>query len=80
MKKYLSLAVLAVTVMGMHAQDNALIDLTVQARGDYQRVYEDGEAIKDDCGFKGQYLNLIIQGEINEHFSYSYRQRLNKIS
>lgn len=80
MKKNLSLAVLAVTVMGMQAQDKALIDLTVQARGDYQRVYEDGEAIKDDCGFKGQYLNLIIQGDINEHFSYSYRQRLNKIS
>lgn len=80
MKKNLSLAVLMMTAMGIQAQDNALIDLTLQARGDYQRVYEDGEAVKDDCGFKGQYLNLIISGEINRHFAYSYRQRLNKIS
>lgn len=79
MKKILTW-VAVMSVLACHAQENALIDLTLQARGDYQRVYDDGEAVKDDCGFKGQYLNLIIKGEINEKFSYSYRQRLNKIS
>lgn len=80
MKFFLLLTGLIISALEAFSQNNAIVDLTLQARGDYQRLYNDGEASKDDCGFKGQYLNLILNGEINEHFSYAYRQRLNKIS
>ncbi len=64
-------------------QDNALLNsgvlnLGIEARADYQREYIDGTAIKDNCGFKGKYLNIRIDGRLNEKFSYSYRQRLNR--
>lgn len=62
------------------AQETTLVELRLEARGDYQRDYVDGESQKDNCGFKGQYLNFVLSGDINEHFSYNYRQRLNKIS
>ncbi|MBR1732243.1 MAG: porin [Alloprevotella sp.] len=62
------------------AQQSSPLDLRLQARGDYQREYVSGEAVKDNCGFKGKFLNLIISGEVGQHFSYAYRQRLNRIS
>jgi hypothetical protein len=30
----------------------------------------------DDYGFNGKYLNLILAGNFNEHFSYFFRQRI----
>ncbi len=59
-------------------QDEALLNLGVEARADYQREYIDGDAVKDNSGFKGKYLNIRIDGRLNDKFSYSYRQRLNK--
>jgi len=60
------------------AQDDLPVNLSIEARGDYQRQYIDGITDKDACGFKGQFLNLKVSGSINEHFSYSFRHRLNK--
>lgn len=60
------------------AQEQNLIDLKAEVRMDYQREYVDGDAVKPNSGFKGKYLNIILNGTINEHFSYAYRQRLNK--
>lgn len=59
-------------------QDETLLNLGVETRADYQREYIDGDAIKDNCGFKGQYLNIRMDGQFNDKLSYSYRQRLNK--
>ena len=59
-------------------QDEALLNLGVETRADYQREYIDGDAVKGNCGFKGKYLNIRMDGRLNEKFSYSYRQRLNK--
>ena len=72
----------ALTAIGALAQqsDPAVVALTFQARGDYQRNYVDGKAVKDDCGFKGQYLNMIVQGAVGKQFEYYLRQRLNKSS
>lgn len=50
----------------------------IEARADYQREYVSGDAIKENCGFKGQYLNFRVDGKFNEKLSYSYRQRLYK--
>ena len=59
-------------------QNEALLNLGVETRVDYQREYIDGDAINDNCGFEGKYLNIRMDGRINDKFSYSYRQRLNK--
>ena len=58
--------------------DEALLNLGIEARADYQREYIDGNAIKDNCGFKGQYLNIRMDGRLSDKVTYSYRQRLNK--
>lgn len=68
-------------VQSIKAQnENIIKHLELQARGDYQREYIDGKAIRDNSGFKGKYFNFIISGEITEGLSYYYRQRLNRIS
>ena len=59
-------------------QEAKLFNLGMETRLDYQREYIDEEAVKDNCGFKGKYLNIRIDGQLNDKFSYSYRQRLNK--
>ena len=69
---------MAVCAILVNAQENSLVDLKAEVRFDYQREYLDGDAVKSNSGFKGKYLNVILNGTINEHFSYSYRQRLNK--
>lgn len=41
------------------------------------RMTETGELFEsDDYGFTGRYFNLILGGNINEHFSYFFRQRI----
>jgi len=78
MKKTLCTLLMAVCAILVNAQENSLVDLKAEVRFDYQREYLDGDAVKSNSGFKGKYLNVILNGTINEHFSYSYRQRLNK--
>ena len=64
--------------VGMRAQDSHSLQLKLEARGDYQRMYVDQKTSKDDCGFKGKYLNMVLTGNITENLSYAYRQPLNK--
>jgi hypothetical protein len=56
------------------------INLKVEARVDYTREYDDGSINDGATGFKGRYLNVALNGNINKNFSYSWRQRLNKYS
>ncbi len=62
------------------AQEDKSVNLSVEARGDYQRTSVDGETLKDECGFKGNLVNLKLDGNISRDFSYGYRQRLNGIN
>ena len=62
----------------MHAQEKGLTTLRIEARLDYMQEYLHGDIMNDNSGFKGRYLNIRMDGKISEHFSYSYRQRLNK--
>lgn len=48
-------------------------------RINYQREYLDGDDVRENNGFRGQYLFLDIFGNIGKRFSYSYRQRLNEL-
>lgn len=78
MKKIICTLLAAVSVCHVFAQESKIINLQAEVRFDYQREYLDGDALKDKSGFKGKYMNVILNGDINEHISYSYRQRLNK--
>ena len=76
-KKTLIAAILLLFVSrAAEAQDCNLVNIGLQARVDYQREYLSGDAVKDNCGFKGKNVSILINGEFNEHFSYNYRQRL----
>ena len=55
------------------------LNIFFDTRIDYQREYLDGDAFKDNCGFKGKYFMLTLNGNINNRFSYTWRQRLNVV-
>ena len=78
MKKIICSLCLLVSSLCATAQENNAINLLFETRLDYQREYLDGDAVKANSGFRGKYLNVMLFGTINEHWSYSYRQRLNK--
>lgn len=77
MKKLFLVGIGIILSAALHAQ-NELVDLKIEARADYQREYVDGNEIEENCGFEGKFLNIRIDGNIGEGFTYSYRQRLNK--
>ncbi len=56
------------------------VSLNTEVRVDYQREYTDGNVDDANTGFKGKYLNFRLDGQFNDHFSFSYRQRMNKFS
>lgn len=74
-----ALITLLLLVVGYRATaQDALFNLELQARADFVNEQIDGHTIADASGFKGKFLNLLISGGIDEHFAYSYRQRLNR--
>lgn len=79
MKNILCTLVLLCMAQFAAAQDD-LLNFGIEVRADYQREYMNGDPVKDNCGFKGKYLNIRLDGNITDKFSYSYRQRLNKFS
>lgn len=79
MKTLIGAVLFGACVLTADAQDE-LVRLKMQTRVDYQREYVDGNAMHDNSGFKGKYFMVLLDGKINDHFSYAYRQRLNKSS
>lgn len=52
------------------------VDISMNVRADFSfEKPNDGDY---SMGFHGRFLNLIIKGDLNDKFSYSFRQRLNK--
>lgn len=64
--------------MSAMSQENKVINLQLETRIDYQHEFLDGNTVKSNSGFRGKYLNVMLSGDIGKHWSYSYRQRLNK--
>lgn len=62
------------------AQENYRPKLDFEIRQDYKRTYVDGETRKEDCGFKGNVMNVILKGKMTPELSYGYRQRLSGIN
>ncbi len=78
MKKTLLTFILALGATVLSAQENEIVNLSIEARLDYMQEYRQDEKINDASGFKGKYLNIRMDGTIADGLSYSYRQRLNK--
>ncbi|MCF0178430.1 MAG: hypothetical protein HUJ90_07350, partial [Bacteroidales bacterium] len=55
------------------------VNVNMDARIDFRQSYIDSEKLNSDSGFKGRYLNLIIDGQIAPNLKFAYRQRLNKM-
>lgn len=54
------------------------LKLKAETRVDFNQQWDDSELIDSESGFKAKYLNLIMSGDLNNHFSYSWKQRLDK--
>lgn len=54
------------------------ISLRVEGRVDLITEEIDETRIEENSGFKGKYLNIRMDGDLGQGFTYSYRQRLNK--
>lgn len=74
----LALILLTTMLLAVNASAQDNFNLQVETRIDYKSDYLNGHHTPAASGFKGQYLNVIMTGNIGEHFSYGYRQRLNK--
>lgn len=77
MKRTILAGLFALSVAPVFSQGE-LLNLRIEARTDYLREYIDDTAVDANSGFKGKFLNIRMDGRINDEFSYSYRQRLNK--
>ncbi|MCM1291377.1 MAG: OprO/OprP family phosphate-selective porin [Prevotella sp.] len=59
---------------------NEIVNLSFDARIDYQRDWVGSKNIKDNSGFEGKYINMRLDGTILPGLTYSWRQRFNKYS
>ena len=79
MKKILSVAfALQLSVIWAFAQD-ASVNVAADARLGWKYNTLSGEPISAASGFKGDWLNLKVSGDITENLSFIYRQRLNRL-
>lgn len=83
MKKHSSLflgALLSVCMIGVDtmAQEDGHVNLRLEARGDLQGESEWTDVRAANTGFRGKQLNLRLNGNITDAWSYVYRQRLGK--
>lgn len=74
----MAFAIAGATAASAQAQADEIVKLQMDTRLDYQRDYLDGTTVKDNTGFEGKFLNIRLDGNINDQISYSWRQRLNK--
>lgn len=75
-KNVLFLCFLAIASLSF-AQNNDF-SLKFNTRADFDYQYIDNENINDSYGFAGKFLNIMLDGKINDKFEYHWRQRLNR--
>lgn len=78
-RKLLLIFTLAVSSLLCFAEPQP-ISVRFQVRADWEYQLSGIDSVKDDSGFSGKYLNFLLDGNINEHFSYHFRYRLNKVN
>lgn len=84
-RRMLMLAV-AVMSFGMaqaqsgYEKDNDIFKVGIEARFDYLNQAVDGVHDPAGSGFKVRYFNLRLEGQISPKFTYSWRQRFNRVN
>ncbi len=76
MKRTVLFICLAVITSLSFAQNNDF-SLRFNTRADYDYNYFEGKN-NDNSGFAGKFLNIMLDGKINDKFEYHWRQRLNR--
>lgn len=74
------LVVMPVNAQQGYDKDNQIFRLGLEARFDYLNEALAGEPIHEKSGLKVRYFNLRIDGQITPKFTYSWRQRFNKVN
>lgn len=64
----------------LDAQEQKVVNILLDARGSYKREYVNGHSMDQNCGFKGDLIDVVVNGSLSQRFSYMYRQRLNGIN
>lgn len=77
-KTLITVLLLFVSAYIFAQEDNGLVNLRIEARLDYTQEYLQGTKNNSNSGFKGKFLNIRMDGDLGQGFTYSYRQRLNK--
>ena len=72
---FLFLCLLSTTFV--YAQDGRM-NLSIEARADFQKMYINDQYIPSESGFKGKLFNLRMSGKLGDNFSYNIRHRLNQ--
>ena len=72
------LGVASLCALTTTAQENNHVNLRMEARGDLQNELISGDVNAGNTGFRGKQFNLRLNGNINDSWSYVYRQRMGK--
>lgn len=65
----------------MSEQDSPLVSkLSIETRFGWQMTHKDNHIDHDGTGFRGKFVNLRLDGRIYRNFTYSWRQRLNRLT
>lgn len=75
-KALLSICFAAISAL-CFAQNNEF-SLKFNTRADFDYQYLDNNGDNDSYGFAGKFLNIMLDGKINDKFEYHWRQRLNR--
>lgn len=78
--RHFCLILLLMLSLSVTAQSVSIETLRLQARADYQRELLHGNSVKDNCGFKGKYLQSVFTLNLPKGLAFSWRQRWNKFS
>lgn len=62
----------------LKAKPSDIVKVTLDARVDFQQVWNDATVDDANSGFEGKYLMLRVDGSILPGLTYSWRQRFNK--
>lgn len=80
MKNLLCAALLCVglPIFAQNGEGPQIKDFYIETRMGYEAVVNDGTVDKDNSGFRGQWLNMRLDGQIVKGLTFSFRHRMNK--
>lgn len=78
MRKRITIVLLAfiLPLIALPQDFNPTLRLKLDTRFDFTLRVPNSNNLKPQSSFDGKFLNIILDGEINDRFSYNYRQRL----